>query len=341
MFDYKTQGSSVASLFQPPAGEAGERERGPRDPAGERAPLAAPGAGLQPAVAPLFSHFTDGDSGRDGARPVLRLGSRGPAVVDLQNRLNQSGASLLPDGQFGGKTRAAVMGFQRERGLTPDGVVGAMTWAALDGGDGGTTMGGGGTTVGGDGTGPGTGTGTTVGGGGGDGGGPPGPGEISAERQAVAQIASAELGNGVHAKAPGGVDESGRTTRKGFERLAEYFNTAAPGSFNEGVIKHLVPGLPDWCGIFALWALKTAGRSVGNWRVGTGISGVAGMKATSRPQPGDVGYLNAHQHHCVITEVSADGQSITTIDGNSGMDSTITRNTRGRGAFAGFYTAFP
>ena len=71
-------------------------------------------------------------------RPVLRRGSSGPAVSELQVRLNlwivQSGSSLAPlvvDGIFGSRTDAAVRAFQRARGLLVDGIVGPQTWGAL------------------------------------------------------------------------------------------------------------------------------------------------------------------------------------------------------------------
>jgi V8-like Glu-specific endopeptidase len=73
------------------------------------------------------------------ARPMLRRGSRGPAVVDLQTRLNlwiarTPGVGLAPlvvDGIFGSRTDAAVRAFQRAMGLQVDGIVGPRTWAAL------------------------------------------------------------------------------------------------------------------------------------------------------------------------------------------------------------------
>lgn len=65
-------------------------------------------------------------------RPMLSVGSQGPAVVDLQTRLNQRGEALVPDGVFGSLTRAAVVRFQTASGLSPDGVVGPLTWGALD-----------------------------------------------------------------------------------------------------------------------------------------------------------------------------------------------------------------
>ena len=73
--------------------------------------------------------------------PVLRRGSRGPEALTLQRLLNRwlvnYTALLREDGEFGPRTLRAVRAFQTahtdERGvsLTPDGVVGGITWAAL------------------------------------------------------------------------------------------------------------------------------------------------------------------------------------------------------------------
>ena len=64
--------------------------------------------------------------------PVLRLGMRGPAVMRLQERLRSAGVFTGSiDGVFGAQTQAAVQAAQRRLGLTPDGVVGPATWAAL------------------------------------------------------------------------------------------------------------------------------------------------------------------------------------------------------------------
>ncbi len=61
--------------------------------------------------------------------PTLRQGARGPAVVDLQQRLG----GLTADGAFGRLTRGAVVAFQSGRGLVADGIVGPLTWGALQG----------------------------------------------------------------------------------------------------------------------------------------------------------------------------------------------------------------
>lgn len=64
--------------------------------------------------------------------PVLQEGSRGDAVVELQQLLNKAGFSVgSADGIFGAKTKAAVVAFQRSHQLVADGIVGARTWAAL------------------------------------------------------------------------------------------------------------------------------------------------------------------------------------------------------------------
>jgi len=64
--------------------------------------------------------------------PVLQLGSSGPDVADLQNKLRDRGFDPGgSDGSFGPGTAAAVAAFQRNAGLHDDGVVGPQTAAAL------------------------------------------------------------------------------------------------------------------------------------------------------------------------------------------------------------------
>jgi peptidoglycan hydrolase-like protein with peptidoglycan-binding domain len=74
-----------------------------------------------------------------GGRPLLRRGSRGPSVRELQSRLNQWLMSnprpdvqpLTVDGLFGPLTQAVVQAFQSSERLTADGVVGMQTWGRL------------------------------------------------------------------------------------------------------------------------------------------------------------------------------------------------------------------
>ena len=63
---------------------------------------------------------------------TLRIGSRGPIVEFLQNILIYLGLySGNIDGIFGQGTANAVIRFQQDNNLTPDGIVGPRTWAAL------------------------------------------------------------------------------------------------------------------------------------------------------------------------------------------------------------------
>src|SRR3990167_7857791 len=65
-------------------------------------------------------------------RPVLRGGSEGPAVWELQTALNLYGFTPgVIDGKYGGNTVAAVIAFQISKGLTADGVAGRNTLTAL------------------------------------------------------------------------------------------------------------------------------------------------------------------------------------------------------------------
>ena len=64
--------------------------------------------------------------------PAPQTGSRGPAVLQLQERLTALGYWLgPPDGTFGDSTQQAVFAYQKAAGLTRDGVVGPKTAAAL------------------------------------------------------------------------------------------------------------------------------------------------------------------------------------------------------------------
>ncbi|MEP7008487.1 MAG: N-acetylmuramoyl-L-alanine amidase [Sphingomonas bacterium] len=64
----------------------------------------------------------------DSPRPILRRGAKGALVKEMQAMLG-----LPQDGIFGPNTEAKVRAFQQAQRLSADGVVGAKSWAALDG----------------------------------------------------------------------------------------------------------------------------------------------------------------------------------------------------------------
>ncbi len=66
------------------------------------------------------------------SRPTIRQGSKGESVRELQRGLRSLGYTLEIDGKFGPLTAQCVKTFQGSVQLERDGVVGPMTWAALD-----------------------------------------------------------------------------------------------------------------------------------------------------------------------------------------------------------------
>ncbi|MFC3695529.1 peptidoglycan-binding domain-containing protein [Chenggangzhangella methanolivorans] len=58
-------------------------------------------------------------------RITIRRGDKGPVVAEWQRIIG-----VYADGDFGSKTEAVTMAFQKARGLVPDGIVGSKTWGA-------------------------------------------------------------------------------------------------------------------------------------------------------------------------------------------------------------------
>ncbi|MGA9856522.1 MAG: transglycosylase family protein [Solirubrobacteraceae bacterium] len=78
----------------------------------------AASAGLAAAAAPAAA--------QDTATPLLKPGSHGRTVTELQNLLHAGRG-----GRFGRGTERAVRRYQSRKGLTVDGIVGTQTWDAL------------------------------------------------------------------------------------------------------------------------------------------------------------------------------------------------------------------
>ncbi|KST64054.1 peptidoglycan-binding domain-containing protein [Mastigocoleus testarum] len=64
-------------------------------------------------------------------KPVLREGSKGEAVKELQELLLRSNINVVVDGIFGPQTTTAVKLFQCKMFLLQDGIVGDKTWRTL------------------------------------------------------------------------------------------------------------------------------------------------------------------------------------------------------------------
>jgi hypothetical protein len=77
-------------------------------------------------LAAAYAFHSKGAPRTDAVRPTLRLGDKGPAVEELQKLLG-----ITADGDFGPKTKLAVLAFQKSKGLLADGIAGRGTWGAL------------------------------------------------------------------------------------------------------------------------------------------------------------------------------------------------------------------
>jgi uncharacterized protein YraI len=87
----------------------------------------------------VASRWVRGENGGSGVpSAVLRPGSTGTGVTNLQNRLQEIGVYNGPvTGYYGRLTEAAVRTVQVSEGLTPDGIAGPTTLTALYGDNGG------------------------------------------------------------------------------------------------------------------------------------------------------------------------------------------------------------
>ena len=89
------------------------------------------------ALLPVFSTNTSVPSATNTSPaplpdwPLFRQSDQGPEVRAIQHLLKFKGQDLDVDGIFGPQTRAAVLAFQNQSGLNPDGIVGPLTWSAL------------------------------------------------------------------------------------------------------------------------------------------------------------------------------------------------------------------
>lgn len=97
-----------------------------------------------------------------------------------------------------------------------------------------------------------------------------------------------------------------------------------------------------WCGAFALAMLRRAGIAPESWRWVTGHGFI--LRAPMRqlgprelPQPGDIAYFTANQHHAIVESVDAAARTMTTIDGNS-TGGAVARNPRALGSAHSFHS---
>lgn len=89
--------------------------------------------GANPSNAAFEEAHPRAAGGAPGGGRFIAKGASGAQVQQAQTKLNENGARLKVDGQFGTRTNAAVKAFQRQKNLKVDGVVGPITFDVLTG----------------------------------------------------------------------------------------------------------------------------------------------------------------------------------------------------------------
>ena len=72
---------------------------------------------------------------------ILKKGSQGTGVKELQIQLNKNGYDLVEDGIFGDKTETVLKDYQRKNGLAVDGIYGKESYSSLNGENGNSSTG--------------------------------------------------------------------------------------------------------------------------------------------------------------------------------------------------------
>ena len=266
-------------------------------------------------------------------KPTVRLGSYGPIVRQLQSNLNLGTsilAKLKEDGSFGGKTDARVREFQGQSKLTADGVVGPMTWQAVEefllkv-----TEM-----------------AGSIV---------PPADQEAARQRICdTAMLMYNQFGwNGqVDPKNPRIAGkkcaDSFTRARQGGAQIFSIFSVAGAPNPQKCLTlskqaeqmygrqytaqERNSTDIVSWCGIFSNYVYKISGLNISSWPLRYSMFGMSKpsdeLKVTMTPRRGDIGVVDPMgglNHHFIVVEVQ--GDSLTTIDGNAGWYMEIVKNT--------------
>ncbi len=103
--------------------------------------------------------------------------------------------------------------------------------------------------------------------------------------------------------------------------VSDYWRSALGKGWQGPFPKH-------WCGAFCLAMLHSVGAATDVlWEVGKGF--LFRLKATKRPEPGDIVYFDKpFQHHALFARY--DGDSIITVDGNQGFPHPVREVCRDR-----------
>ena len=248
---------------------------------------------------------------------TIRYGSTGPDVVELQTKLNLRPPTLLPplitDGIFGQNTKTRVIEFQGNNKLERDGIVGPLTWSAVNAVN------------------------------------PTRP--VTPNVAVLGSLGDRIIFHA--RKQVGMIDYSRRIGSPpepyGWQHLGTILERGARKKFPDAKLKATPnPDNISWCGIFCVYCYQLANKNV-VWVNGVGPQGaikkvwpwnkknMEEFKASI--QPGDIAYdpMLKH-HHFIVVSIDPKTGAIKSIDGNMSNGRIMELNIRNLSQVAAYYT---
>jgi len=153
--------------------------------------------------------------------------------------------------------------------------------------------------------------------------------DIDAMRRKIVELAGSMVGTVVDKRGDDGNKIGWQNLKKFYEVAYKINDLEKERSWWMADIKGVGKKVNDWCGIFCIWAWRSAGLPV-HWN--TKVIGCKYRGQKNLLAPGDIVIMKNKDpekplnHHCMIKSI--DGNNAETIDGNQGIDSIMFRNRK-------------
>lgn len=146
--------------------------------------------------------------------------------------------------------------------------------------------------------------------------------DLEAMRRRIVELAGSMVGTVVDKKGDDGYKIGWQNLKKFYEVAYKINDLEKDRSWWMADIKGVGKKVNDWCGIFCVWAWRSAGLPV-HWN--TRVVGCKYRGQTNLLAAGDIVIIKDKDpekplnHHCIVKSVS--GNTVETIDGNQGVES--------------------
>ncbi len=146
--------------------------------------------------------------------------------------------------------------------------------------------------------------------------------DLDAMRQKIVELAGSMVGTVHDKKGDDGYKIGWQNLKKFYEVAYKINDLEKERSWWMADLKGVGKRINHWCGIFCVWAWRSAGLPV-HWN--TKVIGCKYRQQFNLLAPGDIVIIkdkdpeNPLNHHCIIKSVN--GDTVDTIDGNQGVDS--------------------